>query len=216
MKKTSIYLDDELDRALASARAEEGLSKAELIRRSLAGCGQPAAAAPSPSIGVFSSGARPICARRRRVPARDRLRRVSGSPRHVASVVALYDAATRPRRRCGELAPRRSTTSSSRRRSRSPRWTISCAARGGPDAAARALATTSTRGAYTVRWWADALAETIAIAAPAPASGLTDASLVALAGTLSHDEHRDARPPPLPDPHDRRRQPFVLLPADAT
>ena len=37
MKKTSIYLDDDLDRALALRAADEGLSKAELIRRSLAG-----------------------------------------------------------------------------------------------------------------------------------------------------------------------------------
>lgn len=37
MKKTSIYLEPSLDEALAKRAAEEGLSKAEFIRRSLAG-----------------------------------------------------------------------------------------------------------------------------------------------------------------------------------
>ncbi len=34
-KKTSIYLSEELDRALAAKAAEEGISKAEFIRRNL-------------------------------------------------------------------------------------------------------------------------------------------------------------------------------------
>lgn len=34
-KKTSIYLDEELDWALAARAAEEGVSKAEFIRRNL-------------------------------------------------------------------------------------------------------------------------------------------------------------------------------------
>lgn len=55
MKKTSIYLDDELDRALALRAADEGISKAELIRRSLSGViARPSR--PKPSAGVFSSG----------------------------------------------------------------------------------------------------------------------------------------------------------------
>ena len=37
MKKTSIYLAPELDEALARRAAEEGLTKAEFIRRTLAG-----------------------------------------------------------------------------------------------------------------------------------------------------------------------------------
>ena len=51
------------------------------------------------------------------------------------------------------------------------------------------------RGAYAVRWWADALNETIAIARRHPDTGLTDASLVALAGRVNtrriatFDEH---------------------------
>lgn len=40
MKKTSLYLADELDRALAARAAQEGISKAELIRRTLAGAVQ--------------------------------------------------------------------------------------------------------------------------------------------------------------------------------
>lgn len=36
MKKTSIYIEPELDRALASQAAREGLTKAELIRQALA------------------------------------------------------------------------------------------------------------------------------------------------------------------------------------
>ena len=36
MKKTSIYLEPDLDRALARLAAEQGISKAEAIRRALA------------------------------------------------------------------------------------------------------------------------------------------------------------------------------------
>ena len=35
LKKTSIYLDEELDQALAAKAAEEGMTKAEFIRRNL-------------------------------------------------------------------------------------------------------------------------------------------------------------------------------------
>ena len=35
MKKTSLYLEEELDHALARRAAEEGLTKAEFIRRGL-------------------------------------------------------------------------------------------------------------------------------------------------------------------------------------
>ena len=37
LKKTSIYLDEELDQRLARKAADEGVTKAELIRRSLEG-----------------------------------------------------------------------------------------------------------------------------------------------------------------------------------
>jgi hypothetical protein len=40
LKKTSIYLDEELDHGLARRAAEEGITKAEFIRRTLAGAVQ--------------------------------------------------------------------------------------------------------------------------------------------------------------------------------
>ena len=72
------------------------------------------------------------------------------------------------------------------------------------------------RGAFGVRWWADAMLETIAIAREHPAIGLTDASLVALAArlrtdriaTLDLDHFRSLTTPD--------GEAFVLLPADAT
>ena len=71
-------------------------------------------------------------------------------------------------------------------------------------------------GAYAVRWWADAMVETIAIAEAHPEIGLTDASLVALAARLRTDRiatldlaHFRSLTTPGGDP-------FVLLPADAT
>ena len=71
------------------------------------------------------------------------------------------------------------------------------------------------RGAFGVRWWADAMLETIAIAREHPAIGLTDASLVALAGRLRTNriatlDHRHFRALIVPD-----GQPFTVLPADA-
>jgi predicted nucleic acid-binding protein len=71
-------------------------------------------------------------------------------------------------------------------------------------------------GAYAVRWWADAMTETIAVARRHPDVGLTDASLVALASrlrtdriaTLDLDHFRSLSTP--------AGEAFVLLPADAT
>ncbi|HET6510363.1 MAG TPA: CopG family transcriptional regulator [Baekduia sp.] len=40
LKKTSIYLDEELDHGLARRAAEEGITKAEYIRRTLSGAVQ--------------------------------------------------------------------------------------------------------------------------------------------------------------------------------
>jgi hypothetical protein len=54
-KKTSIYLDEELDQALARRAAEDGITKAELIRRQL----ETAVARPRRpriSVGLFNSG----------------------------------------------------------------------------------------------------------------------------------------------------------------
>jgi uncharacterized protein len=69
------------------------------------------------------------------------------------------------------------------------------------------------RGAYAVRWWADALKETLGIARRQPALGLTAASLVALAGRVNtrriatFDEQ--FRTLTTPD-----GEAFVVLPAD--
>ena len=85
----------------------------------------------------------------------------------------------------------------------------------GPDFS-RGLWDDLRSGAYAVRWWADAMVETIAIADAHPEIGLTDASLVALAGrlrtdriaTLDLDHFRSLTTPD--------GAAFVLLPADAT
>ncbi|WCB91905.1 tRNA(fMet)-specific endonuclease VapC [Baekduia alba] len=69
------------------------------------------------------------------------------------------------------------------------------------------------RGVYGVRWWADALSETLAIARRRPFLGLADASLVALSGRLrtnriaTFDQH--FRSILTPD-----GEAFVVLPAD--
>jgi predicted nucleic acid-binding protein len=69
-------------------------------------------------------------------------------------------------------------------------------------------------GAYGVRWWADGLGETLRIVRRHPYLGLTDASLVALAGLLrtqriaTVDTHFRSLTTPAGEP-------FVLLPDDA-
>ena len=54
MKKTSLYLDPDLDEALARRAADEGLTKAEFIRRTLAAAMQ-RPKRPKPHVGVFRS-----------------------------------------------------------------------------------------------------------------------------------------------------------------
>ena len=54
VKKTSLYLPAELDAALARRAADEGLSKAELIRRTLQGAVE-RPRRPKLSIGTFAS-----------------------------------------------------------------------------------------------------------------------------------------------------------------
>jgi hypothetical protein len=54
LKKTSIYLEEELDQRLARRAAEEGITKAEFIRRTLAGAVQ-RPKRPKPSTAVFTS-----------------------------------------------------------------------------------------------------------------------------------------------------------------
>jgi uncharacterized protein len=85
-------------------------------------------------------------------------------------------------------------------------------ARGG-EQAKRVLWDDFDSGAYGLRWWAEGLHETIRIARRQPFLGLTDASLVALAGILrtnriaTFDQH--FRSVLTPD-----GEPFVVLPAD--
>lgn len=56
LKKTSIYLDEELDHALARRAADEDLSKAELIRQTLSASVQ-SPRRPKPTIiGIVNSG----------------------------------------------------------------------------------------------------------------------------------------------------------------
>jgi uncharacterized protein len=85
--------------------------------------------------------------------------------------------------------------------------------RRGGDHARDALWRDLAEGAYVVRWWADALAETLAIARRHPFTGLTDASLVALAGRMRTNRiatfDRHFRALTTPD-----GQPFVMLPDD--
>jgi hypothetical protein len=57
VKKTSLYLEPELDEALARRAADEGLTKAEFIRRTLwAAVQRPKR--PKLSVGIFDSGER--------------------------------------------------------------------------------------------------------------------------------------------------------------
>ena len=86
--------------------------------------------------------------------------------------------------------------------------------RGGADAQ-RAFWSNLDAGAITVRWWADAIDETLAIARRRPEIGLVDASLVALAhrlrsdriATFDHSHFRTLKT--------RDGKPFTILPADA-
>ncbi len=53
MKKTSIYIEDEVDRALTRRAAAQGTTKAAVIRDALAQAGAVAAAAKPCACGVF-------------------------------------------------------------------------------------------------------------------------------------------------------------------
>jgi predicted nucleic acid-binding protein len=88
--------------------------------------------------------------------------------------------------------------------------------RGGPEAQ-RALWSNLESGAVTVRWWADAMDETLAIARRGDGGpgGLVDASLVALAHRVRSDriatfDHEHFRNLTTSD-----GKPFRILPADA-
>jgi predicted nucleic acid-binding protein len=86
--------------------------------------------------------------------------------------------------------------------------------RRGGATARRALWRNLEAGALTVRWWADAMDETLVVARKRPEIGLVDASLVALANRLRTDRVAtlDDRFRSLKT---RAGKPFVILPADA-
>jgi len=71
-------------------------------------------------------------------------------------------------------------------------------------------------GAYAVRWWADAMGETIAIARRQPQIGLVDASLVALAARLRTDRIATLDREHFGSLTTSDGEPLVLLPADPT
>jgi len=56
VKKTSLYLDPDLDEALARRAADEGLTKAEFIRRTLAGAVQKPRRPKPRAVGIVKTG----------------------------------------------------------------------------------------------------------------------------------------------------------------
>jgi Ribbon-helix-helix protein, copG family len=56
VKKTSVYLEPDLDEALARRAADEGLTKAEFIRRTLAGAVQRPKRPRPQAIGLHDDG----------------------------------------------------------------------------------------------------------------------------------------------------------------
>ncbi len=78
----------------------------------------------------------------------------------------------------------------------------------------RALWENLASGVYAVRWWADGITEAVDIARRQPWIGLSDASLIALAGRvrtnriLTFDQHFRSLTTP-------GGEAFVVLPADA-
>ena len=177
VKKTSIYLDEELDQALALRAAEEGITKAELIRRSLRGGRQ-----------------RP---KRRGVPGGRRASRTRDGPavtivldpgfvlaldradanHATASALALRD----PRRGPRDVAARRWPTSIALRRAR--RRAAQTRSGATSNAAPTPCAGGPTRSTSRSR-----------IVARKPGPRHDDASLVALAGRMNTRPHRHLRP----------------------
>ena len=183
VKKTSLYLDPDLDEALARRAADEGLTKAEFIRRTLAAAMQKPRRPKPQAIGLVDDGPDRRRAERGPVSARDRLRRVT---RRRRQRLRRRSGATRADEDHGAARAWIATTDEdlvttplARRRDGLPRPRAPGRAR-----AARAVvrprptAPTASAGGRT-RWarrWPSLGAH--------PWLGLTDASLVALAGRL--------------------------------
>ena len=81
--------------------------------------------------------------------------------------------------------------------------------------AAKTLYGDLSRGVYTVRWWADAMDESLAIVKKRPDLGLADASLVALAQRLKTDRIATFDLHHYRTLETRKGRPFVILPDDA-
>jgi hypothetical protein len=62
VKKTSLYLDPDLDEALARRAADEGLTKAEFIRRTLAAAMQKPRRVKPQAVGIIKGGPSDIAA----------------------------------------------------------------------------------------------------------------------------------------------------------
>jgi hypothetical protein len=62
VKKTSVYLEPDLDEALARRAADEGLTKAEFIRRTLAGAVQRPKRPRPRAVGLLDDGPRDLAA----------------------------------------------------------------------------------------------------------------------------------------------------------
>ena len=62
MKKTSVYLEADLDEALARRAADEGLTKAEFIRRTLAGAVQRPKRQRPKAVGLHDDAPRDLAA----------------------------------------------------------------------------------------------------------------------------------------------------------
>ena len=56
LKKTSIYLDEDLDHGLARRAADEGMTKAEYIRRTLSGAVQKPKRPKPKAVGLIDDG----------------------------------------------------------------------------------------------------------------------------------------------------------------
>lgn len=56
LKKTSIYLDEDLDHGLARKAAEEGVTKAELIRQTLSNAVEKPRRPKPKGIGIIKNG----------------------------------------------------------------------------------------------------------------------------------------------------------------
>jgi len=63
VKKTSVYLDADLDEALARRAADEGLTKAEFIRRTLAGAVQRPRRVRPTAVGLHDDAPAELAAR---------------------------------------------------------------------------------------------------------------------------------------------------------